>query len=193
MPRGTCSIEIAASCEVVFDVVHDYARRLEWDSMLSEATLLDGATAAGVSVRSRCVGTWKGAFQPMETEYIRFERGRVAAVRLTHRPALFDHFAATIRHEPLGVARSRATYIFSFRARPRLLAPLLEPLMKHMIGREVRTRLRSLRAYVESGSAKRPAAPNTTTGAPPANSRRPSTTACGPAPRRCRPRSRRRP
>ena len=143
------SVEIGASCEAVFDVVHDYARRLEWDSMLSVAKLLDGATAAGVGVRSLCVGTWKSAFQPMETEYIQYERGRVAAVRLTNRPALFDHFAATIRHEPLGEARSRITYIFSSRGRPRILAPLLEPVMRRLITREVRARLRSLRAYME--------------------------------------------
>jgi hypothetical protein len=33
-----------------------------------------------LGVRSRCVGTWKGAFLAVETEYIQFERGRVAAV-----------------------------------------------------------------------------------------------------------------
>jgi hypothetical protein len=149
MPTGSHSIEIAAPCEVVFDVVHDYAHRLEWDSMLSEARLLGGATSAGVGVRSLCVGTWKSGFLAMETEYVTCERGRVAAVKLTNRPAFFDRFAATIKHEPLGDARSRLTYLYSFRARPRLLAPLLEPLMHRMIAREVRDRLRSLRISLE--------------------------------------------
>ena len=131
--------------------MHDYGRRLEWDSMLSQARLLDGATAATVGVRSRCVGTWKGAFLVLETEYIQFERGRVAAVTLTNRPMFFDRFAATIRHDAIGEARSRTTYIYSFRARPRFLAPLLEPIMRRMLGREVHARLRSLRAFVEDG------------------------------------------
>ncbi len=149
MPRESQSIEIDASCRAVFDIVHDYARRLEWDPMLSEARLLAGATAADVGVRSRCVGTWKGAFQALETEYVRFQPGRVAAVKLTNRPAFFDHFAATLKHDALGEARSRATYIYSFRARPKFLAPLLEPIMRFMLTREVRRRLQSLRAFME--------------------------------------------
>ncbi len=149
MRRESYSVEIAASCEDVFDLVHDYARRLEWDSMLREARLLGGAKAAAVGVRSRCVGTWKGAFQALETEYVRFERGRVAAVKLTNRPALFRHFAATIRHEPLGPNRSRLTYIYSFRARPAMLAPLLEPLIRMRLAREIRNRLRCLRDFIE--------------------------------------------
>jgi len=151
MPRESHSIEIDAPCDAVFDLVHDYQRRLEWDSMLREARLLDGATSAGTGVRSRCVGTWKGAFLPMETEYVQFDRGRVAAVRLTNRPWFFDQFAATIRHDAVGEARSRTTYIYSFKARPRLLAPWLEPIMNLMLAREVRHRLQSLRAFVERG------------------------------------------
>lgn len=77
--------------------------------MLSEARLLGGAVAAGVGVRSLCVGTWRSAYLPMETEYVSFERGRVAAVKLTNRPALFERFAATIKHEELPEGRSRVT------------------------------------------------------------------------------------
>jgi hypothetical protein len=149
MPRKSISIEIEAPCDAVFDAIHDYGRRLEWDSMLSQAKLLGGATAAGVGVRSLCVGTWRGAFLPLETEYIRFERGRAAAVKLTNRPAFFHRFAATIRHGPAGEGRSLTTYIYSFQARPRLLAPLLEPVMNVLLAREVRGRLQSLRAFVE--------------------------------------------
>ena len=155
MPSGSHSIEIGASCEVVFDAVHDYEHRLEWDSMLSRARLLGGATAAAVGVRSLCVGTWKSAFLAVETEYVTCERGRVAAVKLTNRPVFFDSFAATIKHEPLGEARSRTTYIYSFRARPRFLAPLLEPVMQRMIAREVRNRLRSLRTFLEHNAGGR--------------------------------------
>jgi len=149
MPRGSCSVEIEASCEAVFDVVHDYSRRLAWDSMLREARLVGGAKAAGMGVRSLCVGTWKGAFQALETEYVHFERGRVAAVKLTNRPALFRHFAATIKHEALGANRSRVTYVYSFRARPVFLAPLLEPIMYAGLRREIRARLHGLRDYLE--------------------------------------------
>lgn len=154
MPREVELIEIDAPCEVVFDVIHDYSCRLEWDSMLSEARLLDGATAAGKGVRSVCVGTWRSAFLALETEYIQFERGRVAAVKLTNRPPFFDHFAATIRHEAINATRSRTTYIYFFHARPNLLAPLLEPLMNRMFRREVQTRLRALRNFLETRNVR---------------------------------------
>lgn len=150
MPRETVAIEIDAPCAAVFDVIHDYSCRLAWDSMLRQATLLDGATAAGLGVRSLCVGTWKGAFLGLETEYIRFEPGQVAAVKLTNHPLFFDTFAATIQHKALSDQRSRTTYIYAFRARPRFLAPLLEPLMNVMLKQEVQNRLRSLRRYMES-------------------------------------------
>lgn len=148
MRRGSQSIEIGASCETVFDLVHDYSRRLDWDSMLSEARLLE-ATAPGVGVRSLCVGTWRSAFLPFETEYVRFERGRTAAVKLTNRPVFFDRFAATIRHEAVAEGRSRTTYIYSFQARPRFLALALEPILNLMLAREVRRRLQRLRTFIE--------------------------------------------
>jgi hypothetical protein len=146
MPRRTLSIDVGVPCETVFDLVHDYGRRLEWDTMLSAAHLLSGATAAGVGVRSRCVGTWKSGFLPMETEYVQFVRGHVAAVKLTNHPPFIDSFAATIRHEPIGQASSRVMYIYSFQARPRFL----EPVINALISREVRARLNSLRHYLES-------------------------------------------
>jgi hypothetical protein len=150
MPRESVAIEIAAPCEAVFAVIHDYSCRLAWDTMLREARLLDGATAAGIGVRSLCVGTWRSAGLALETEYIRFEPGRVAAVKLTNRPLLFARFAATIRHDVISATRSRTTYIYAFRARPQYLAPLLEPLINTLLRHEVHRRLRALRSFLES-------------------------------------------
>jgi hypothetical protein len=150
MPREKLSVEMDAPAEVVFDVIHDYGRRLEWDSMLREARLLNGAAAAGIGVRSLCVGTWRSAFLALETEYVSFDPGRVAAVNLTNHPPFFERFAATIQHESLSNGRSRTTYIYFFRARPRFLASLLEPFMNTLLKREVSSRLHSLRSHVES-------------------------------------------
>jgi hypothetical protein len=154
MPRGVASIDVHAPCDVVFDVLHDYALRLQWDTMLSEARLLGGASVAAKGVRSLCVGTWRGAFLAMETEYVTFERGVVAAVRLTNSPLLFARFAASIRHLALAGEGSRVTYTYSFRARPASLAMFVEPVVARMMQREVRTRLVALRDFVESGAAR---------------------------------------
>ncbi len=102
-----------------------------------------------VGGRQRGLGTWRGLFLPLETEYIRFTPGKVAAVTLTNRPLFFDHFAATIKHEGLENGRCRTTYIYYFRAAPRFLAPVLEPVLNVMLRREVRGRLEALRNYFE--------------------------------------------
>jgi len=150
MPREKYNVDIAATCHEVFELLHNYDIRLEWDSMLSEARLLDGAETAGIGVRSLCVGTWRGLFLGLETEYVSFSPGKVAAVTLTNQPPFLDHFAATIKHEPLDNGRCRTTYIYFFRAKPHFLAPILEPLINVMLKREVRNRLHSLRRYFEN-------------------------------------------
>ena len=149
MPRASITVDLPVSCDTAFAVIHDYDRRLDWDTMLRSARLLGGAARAGPGVRTVCAGTWRSAFLALETEYIQFVPGRVAAVKLTRRPWLFDRFAATMRHHAIGPDRSRLVYIYAFRARPRWLAPVLEPLMHLLMRREVRQRLRALRSYFE--------------------------------------------
>ena len=145
--RDRVSVEIDADCDTVFDLLHDYDRRLDWHTLLGEARLLDGAEAAGRGVRSRCVGTWRNAKQPLETEYVQFRRGKLAAVRLTNRPLLFSKFAASIRHDPLDEGRSRVTYIYSIETRPRWLRPLLERWIGRAMKKETQRRLNALRDY----------------------------------------------
>jgi len=149
MPRESLCIDVDASCDLVFDVLHDYALRLRWDPMLSEARLLGAAAQAAKGVRSLCVGTWRSAYLSIETEYITFRRGAVAAVRLTNHPPLFERFAASIRHTALDGGASRVTYTYSFRVRPRHLASFIEPIVGRMMARETRARLIALRNFIE--------------------------------------------
>jgi len=149
MPKAMQSIEIEASAEAVFDLIHDYDRRLEWDPLLRKAVILDGKSEAGKGVRTLCVGTWESGGIGVETEYISFARGRVAAVKLCNRPLFFDTFAATIQHKALSKERSVVSYIYSFRARPRLLRWILEPIMNLFFYRETKKRLLALRRFME--------------------------------------------
>ena len=149
MPKGKCSIDIAVSAQTAFDLIHDYDIRLKWDSMLSEARLLDGATQPAQGVHSRCVGNWKCLWLPIEAEYVTYTPGDVAAVKMTNRPMFFKHFAATIRHKDLGDGNSRVTYIYNFASKPRWAAWLLEPVMHFCLKREVGHRLRALKSFAE--------------------------------------------
>jgi hypothetical protein len=149
MPKSSVSETIQCPCEEVFDLLHDYSRRLEWDTLLRKAYLLDGATQAGVGVRSLCAGKWSKGGIPMVTEYVSFQRGKVAAVKMTNRPLFFKNFAATIRHDALEDSGSKITYTYHFEAKPRWLAWFLEPILNLRLSQETQKRLKALKTYLE--------------------------------------------
>ena len=133
-----------AGCEAVFDLVHDYARRLEWDPML-RAAFVEGGGAATQGAVAVCSGKWIVGGLTLRTVYVSFARGEVAAVKMVNTPMLFDRWAASIRHEPLEAGESRITYTYNFRAKPRWLAFVLEPILAVVFRWETRKRLRALR------------------------------------------------
>ncbi len=152
MPRESVELEIACPAEEVFDLLHDYERRLEWDPLLSRADIIDGSPAAAKGVKTRCVGTWRSGGLGLETEYISFDRGRVAAVSMCRPAPFFARFVATIDHRTLSEGRSVVRYIYSFQARPRSLRWLLEPIMNAVLRFETRRRLHALKSFLESSS-----------------------------------------
>lgn len=138
---------IPASSAEVFDLLHDYDRRLAWDTLLRAAYLTDGHVRAGKGVTSVCVGRRALGGLALATRYVSFDRPRVAAVEMINAPPLFGRWAASIRHVDTGPGQSRVTYTWSFASKPRLLRWLLEPIMSAVFRWETRKRLRALRAY----------------------------------------------
>ena len=146
--RAEISEIMPAPSAVVFDVIHDYARRLEWDTLLSAAYIDDGSAQAGKGVITVCVGRLALGRVAVRTVYVSFQRPRVAAVKMLERAPFFATWAASIRHEDLTEGRSSVTYTFSFASRPRFLAWVLEPIMLRIFRWETRKRLTALRAYL---------------------------------------------
>ncbi len=143
------AIDIRARPEVVFDLIHDYARRLEWDPFLREARLLGGADSAAVGVTARCTARSGFGGLAMETVYVSFQRPQVAAVKMTKGPALLETFAASLRQDEVGPGATRVTYRFNFSTRPSWLRPVLDPIAASLFLREVRQRLAALKRHVE--------------------------------------------
>jgi hypothetical protein len=143
------SIDIAASAERVFDLLHDYGQRLAWDPFLRRADILD-ATSAGLGVRTLCVAKISSGGLGMETEYISFERPHVAAVRMTRGPWMFSSFAASIRQDSNPDGTTRVTYRFNFRTRPKWASFILNPLLNLIFARETRARLAALKQVLEA-------------------------------------------
>ncbi|OYV04124.1 MAG: hypothetical protein CFE26_18580, partial [Verrucomicrobiales bacterium VVV1] len=139
MPVATISVEMPVSSAEVFALLHDYDRRLEWDTLLSSAQLTRGSIRAGKDACSLCVGARRRGGIGIETRYVSFDEGRLAAVTMINAPPLFSKFAASIRHEDREVG-SIATYKLHFEAKPRWLRWLLEPVMTVVLRIETRKR-----------------------------------------------------
>ena len=148
MAHGEVSEILPAPSEVVFDVVHDYGRRLEWDTLLRAAYLEGGHTVAGKGVTSVCVGRRSLGGIALKTVYVSFQRPTLAAVKMVNRPAFFQTWAASIHHEYVSARESRITYKFHFTTKPRYLRFILEPLLGRVFAWETKRRLGALRAFL---------------------------------------------
>jgi hypothetical protein len=154
--RGKVSLVVPAAAEEVFDLVHDYGRRLEWDTLLRAAYLTDGHCEAGVGVTSVCVGRRALGGVALATRYVSFRRGKVAAVEMLRPTFLFARWAASIVHAEIGPNESQITYTYSFRARPHWLAWLIEPPLGLLFRWETSKRLRALRRHFAARRAQPP-------------------------------------
>lgn len=135
------------SSAVVFELLHDYDRRLEWDTLLREARLTRGSDVAAKGATSLCVGKPFFGWVGVETRYLTFVPGSIAAVEMINRPPFFEHFAASILHEEVAEG-SRLTYKLNFTARPRFLRWLLHPIMLVALRNETRKRLAALAGFL---------------------------------------------
>jgi len=142
------SIEIAAPPESVFDLIHDYARRLEWDPFLKEARLLD-QPAACIGATCRCVSKNSFGGLIMDAVYVSFDRPNVAAVKMVRGPRILQSFAATLRQEGVPENRTRVTYRYNFETQPRWLRFILTPICTCFFASEVRNRLAHLKRFLE--------------------------------------------
>jgi hypothetical protein len=149
MPKGTVKEIISASAEDVFDLIHNYERRLEWDTLLQKAYLEPEFETAKIGAISVCQGRpILGGFA-LRTEYVSFQRGKVAAIKMLNQPPFFESFAASINHRNLTDNKSEVVYTFNFTAKPKSLQFILHPIMSKIFAWETGKRLQALKNYFE--------------------------------------------
>lgn len=153
MAHGTVSEIIPATSADVFALMHDYDRRLEWDTLLSAAYLMDGHAVAQQGAISTCVGRKSLGALALTTEYVSFDAPRIAAVKMIRGPWIFERWAASLKHEDLANGQSRVTYAWQFTARPRLLRWFCEPMLNAIFHWETRKRLRALKHFLAKQAA----------------------------------------
>ena len=147
MPTAEIRETIPAAAEEVFALIHDYRRRLEWDTLLREAYLEPEFQESAKGAISVCRGKKMLGGFAVRTEYVSFEPGKVAAVKMLNQPPFFDTFAASIRHVKIDDANSEVIYKVNFTAKPRVLRPILNPIMRAVFVWETRKRLKALKDF----------------------------------------------
>lgn len=152
MPSASVTRQMPVSSSEVFDLLHDYDRRLEWDTLLREARLTRGHSTAQKGATSLCVGKPFFGIIGVETEYLTFTPGKIAAVSMINSPPFFASFAASIRHAD-NADGSTATYKLNFTAKPRLLRWLLHPFMLIALRHETKKRLEALATFLSKTSS----------------------------------------
>ncbi|MBA2419050.1 MAG: SRPBCC family protein [Nocardioidaceae bacterium] len=141
--------EVAATVEDTFDLIHDYPRRLEWDTMLRRAFTV-GDVPPGPGVEAVCSARWRFGGLTFRTRYVTFRRPDLAAVSLVDQPPLFAGWAASIRHRTLSSTRSEVVYTLTFSCRPASAARVVEPVALAAFSRETQRRLRALAEFLEA-------------------------------------------
>ena len=147
MPTAEIKETICASADAVFALVHDYRRRLEWDTLLQEAYLEPEFSEAKRGAISVCRGKLILGGFAVRTEYVTFEKGKVAAVKMLNQPPFFASFAASIRHLKISEDESEIIYKLNFTAKPKWLRWLLHPVMGKIFSWETRKRLGALKRF----------------------------------------------
>ena len=148
MPHGVVTEVIPAPRARVFELLHDYNRRLEWDTLLQAAYLTDGFQSAQLHATSICQSRWYLGAIALKTEYVVFKPPAVAAVKLVAPAPFFESFAASIHHRELPNNQSEIEYQYTFTARPKSLRWLLHPIMSRAFAIETRKRLKALSNYL---------------------------------------------
>jgi hypothetical protein len=145
--HGVIRQVVPADAATTFDLVHDYPRRLEWDTLLRRAYTVDDVPP-DVGVEAVCTARRRLGGFSFRTRYVTFRRPELAAVTLVGRPPFFAKWAASIRHRPLGEQSSELVYTLTFTCRPARLAWLIEPVALAAFRWETRRRLRALAAHL---------------------------------------------
>ena len=70
MPSATISQAMPRPAEEVFELLHDFSRRLDWDTLLRVAGLTRGHVESRKGTTSLCVGKPLFGLIGIETEYI---------------------------------------------------------------------------------------------------------------------------
>lgn len=139
MRRVEASLVVDLDPEVAFRVSQTTGEvRLRWDPFIHEQHFLDGATAPAKGVRTE---TRHRSRLRMVSEYVSFNPPTNVGMKMLEGPWFFESFAGGWRFAPEPGGGCRATWRYSFRCRPRWLAPVAERVGAVVLRRDIERRI----------------------------------------------------
>ena len=140
--------DMPAPCVVVFDAFHFHCWRAKWDSLVSDTEVVGGEPCPYVGAIT--VNTGRGVLRPlrMTTQFVSFERPRVAAAKMIGASFPFQRWAAGMQHKPIGADNSLLIYTYSYEIGDSHFRRLLTPLVKWVFARQTRIRFARLREFL---------------------------------------------
>ena len=143
--RFTEAILINERPELVFDFTQDYTKRLNWDTFLKKADLMEGAIIAGKGVKAYCAS--KNGLG-MVTEYITYNRPRVTAIKMIVGPFMFNSFLGSWTFKEIQNDKTEVVFLYSFTLR--FPFNLLKRYITNNLQKNVRQRLINLKISIEN-------------------------------------------
>ena len=142
--------DMPAPPEVVFDAFHYHLWRARWDSLVNATHVSGGAPCpyVGAVTENGGGGILRGL--AMQTQFISFDRPRLAAAAMRGRALPFTRWAASLQHRPQAPGRSLRIYTYNFEAGPRGLRWLVEPVTKRVFDWQTRKRFARMQAFLAS-------------------------------------------
>jgi hypothetical protein len=154
MAHNRLEFIMPARADVVFDAFHYRVWRRRWDSLVSDTRVVGGAPCPSVgAVTENTGGGWLRALS-MRTQFVSYERPRLAAAAMLGRSFPFARWAASMRHRPLEGGGSLMIYTYSFETAPRALHWLMEPLVRRIFERQTRKRFARLQRFLAGNAAQ---------------------------------------
>jgi hypothetical protein len=149
MVHDRFEFDMPAPAEVVFDAFHYHHWRGRWDSLVNATHVIGGAPCPYVGAMTENSGGGFLRGLSMRTQFISFDRPRVAAAAMRGHSFPFLRWAASMRHRPTAPGRSLMVYTYSFEAGPPGLRWLVEPFTKLVFDWQTRKRFARMRTFLE--------------------------------------------
>ncbi len=130
------------SINEIFDLTQDYSIRLEWDTFLKKAQLLDGCAVACKGARAYCVDHHGIG---METEYVSFFRPRRVAVKMSKKHPIFRSFLGSWNFREMESDLTEVKFLYAYELR--FPFTLLSIFIDRKLRREVQRRLEDLKHF----------------------------------------------